>query len=206
MLCGYQPRTSPHSRLLLLALSAFTVGVSHALYIGRCFSSHAACASRTRRLCAVDVDDGARTQDGDAITENAAASTTLRGTQIANIGLGPFASTLGRWDSSEGEPDFLQEMDWHPTSKMSAEERAAAEAELIHEGENDEEIAAALLGKDGFSEETSSSSEGYVEQTYEYIKYCDDFEIPEVHPEPKTRMPSTWQEYQFLQEQAGEPA
>merc|ERR1712060_739844 len=72
------------------------------------------------------------------------------------------------------------------------------EAELMEE---DEEQATALLGNEGDSEEITLSSESYVEPTYEYIKYCDDFEIPEVHPEPKTRMPSTWQEYQFLQEQ-----
>jgi len=179
--------------LLLLALSSYIVDPAHALQIGVSCRGRRACDSRIRRLYAVDdVEDAVTTtQDIDATEPESLAS---------GVGLGPFASTLGKWDASAGEPDFLQEMDWHPASRMSAAERAAAEAVLLEE-EEEEGQTAAFLEQTGDSDQIALASETYVEPAYEYIKYCEDFEIPEVHPSPKTRMPASWQEFQFLQEQ-----
>jgi len=196
---------SSFPRKLLLLTLVCTVGMSHALNIGVALFNRPTRSLHALRLCDGEISEAATPGSAGTTTSgerqmwanNLGDEPPRNAPTAIELGLGPFASSLGKWDG-EGDPNFLQSMDWHPASKMTPEQRAAAEEELLREDEEEEELAAMALAAEDIID---GASPGYVEAEYEYISFCDDFEIPEEHPQPKTRMPSTWQEYQFLQEQ-----
>mmetsp|Transcript_20646 Transcript_20646/g.52568 ORF Transcript_20646/g.52568 Transcript_20646/m.52568 type:complete len:263 (+) Transcript_20646:40-828(+) len=105
---------------------------------------------------------------------------------------GPFWSTLGEPDSSTGtRPGYLRRDDWHISSTYTAGERESYAAE------EEEFIAAANALTIEMPEADEEDEDPFRER--EYIKF--EPKLASGATKSEIKMPQTWQEYQFLQEQ-----
>jgi len=128
-----------------------------------------------RQLFVLDEDDDEYDDDDEDIPE----------AQL-DTGMGPFATTLGSWDDENAEPDFLQKNDWHISSTYTAAEREEIDRQEQEQLDQILDVAA---------EDTTV----FAESNYKYIKY-DEGEVDlDASSTAKTKMPTSWQEYQFLQ-------
>jgi hypothetical protein len=108
---------------------------------------------------------------------------------MLDSGTGPFATSHGKWDDPTTQPNFQQPMDWHISSTYTAEEQAAAEAR--EQAELD-----AIVETDAVAENV------YEDDVYDFVNYdSGEIDPDRPTPEPKTTMPTSWQEFQFLQAQ-----
>ena len=111
---------------------------------------------------------------------------------------GPFWTTLGEPNARTGaRPDFLRRDDWHISSTYTDEQRNDAEAAAVADALASSDAREKALAE----EEESPAAKGADMELVDYMIFEEDDLDPERERRTsKAKMPSNWQEFQFLQD------